>query len=147
MEAWAEMSDEVNCFLNSPEFSPLYVLHQTLSLSYTLLPRHQKNCVLFLSGLPQDSIIDVDVAISSWIAEGFVGSRSAAETCLYQLISYHLVQAVRTSVIGKVLSIRVPKLIHDMLGKISYDKSFYAAPPHTVSGLNKMWNFLPAATR
>jgi hypothetical protein len=138
MEAWAEMSDEVNCFLNSPEFSPLYVLHQTLSLSYTLLPRHQKNCVLFLSGLPQDSIIDVDVAISSWIAEGFVGSRSAAETCLYQLISYHLVQAVRTSVIGKVLSIRVPKLIHDMLGKISYDKSFYAAPPHTVSGLNKI---------
>lgn len=67
-----------------------------------------------------------------------MGSRSAAETCLYQLISYHLVQAVRTSVIGKVLSIRVPKLIHDMLGKISYDKSFYAAPPHTVSGLNKI---------
>lgn len=116
-----------------PPFSPSEYVPEL----YTL-PRHLKDCALFLAGFPRGSTVDIDVVISSWIAEDLVASRSSGAANVDELINQHLLEPVQTAADGKAESVRVSSLVHDMLAKISYDKGFHTASSRPVSRLDKM---------
>lgn len=138
MDAWEEVSSDLNCFQECSQSESIYSLYQNLFLSYTLLPRRVKDCALLLAGFPGGSILDSDVLISSWIAEDLVVSRSEGAGNIDELINHHLMEAVKIAADGKIVSVRISRPVYDMLAKISYDKGFYTAASRPVSRLEKM---------
>ncbi|KAL8162224.1 LOW QUALITY PROTEIN: hypothetical protein V2J09_013713 [Rumex salicifolius] len=114
-------------------------LDEILELSYADLPYCLKSCYLYLGIFPEDYVIDVEVLIHLWIAEGFIRSDQGVGTetledvsmeFLDQLVMRCMVQVVHTDYGGKVIAIR----IHDLMRDLCIKKAkFFEASSSTTS--------------
>ncbi|KAL3534616.1 hypothetical protein ACH5RR_003077 [Cinchona calisaya] len=96
-----------------------------LLLSYNDLPWFLKSCLLYLSIYPEDQIINVQVLIRMWIAEGFIMQRKGmtmvevARGYLNELINRSLIQVAESYHDGSIIYCN----IHDILREIILTKS------------------------
>lgn len=105
-------------------------MEKILSLSYNDLPHHLKTCLLYLSTFPEDFIIEKDVLVKKWIAEGFVtaeggrNSEDVGEGYFYELINRSMIQLVRTQY-DRASTCRVHDMILDLIVSKSIEENFY----------------------
>ncbi|XP_057803001.1 putative late blight resistance protein homolog R1B-14 [Salvia miltiorrhiza] len=116
--SWEEFAEKVKTVVAARD-GPL---EKILSLSYTDLPRHLKQCFAYMGGFPEDRDIHVEKLIKLWIAEGFINDATSApksleevgEECLQDLIKRSLVFDGRKNLHGKIKSCRLHDLIRDL---------------------------------
>ncbi|CAH1449027.1 unnamed protein product [Lactuca virosa] len=104
----------------------------TLALSYDHLPRHLKNCFLYVGGFPEDNEIQVQRLIRLWMAEGFIketaesGFEEQAEDYLTDLVDRNLLIVVNRRSDGGIKSCRLHDLLRELcLIKAAEEKFYY----------------------
>jgi hypothetical protein len=63
-----------------------------LNLSYKSLPRHVKQCFLYLGIYPEDCMVRKRELVTAWVAEGFVSHQDMAEGYFNELVNRSLIQ-------------------------------------------------------
>ncbi|CDP11700.1 unnamed protein product [Coffea canephora] len=105
--------------------SKLDRIRKILLLSYSDLPHHLKNCLLYLSIYPEDHPIDVVKLLDKWIVLGFIEKEEGmmatdiAMRYLKELINRSLIQVKDTRVDGGLKECG----LHDFLREIIVSKS------------------------
>ncbi|KAF7086894.1 hypothetical protein CFC21_090149 [Triticum aestivum] len=100
-------------------------MNSILSLSYNDLPPHLKTCLLYLCTYPEDYVIERDILVRRWIAEGFISEERGhtkqvvAENHFYELINKSMVQPLEVGYDGKARACKV----HDMMLELIISKS------------------------
>ncbi|CDP20878.1 unnamed protein product [Coffea canephora] len=100
-------------------------IRKILLLSYSDLPHHLKNCLLYLSVYPEDHPIDVEILLDKWIALGFIEEEDRmtatdiAMRYLKELVNRSLIQVKETRHDGKLKECG----LHDFLREIIVSKS------------------------
>ncbi|KAE8772400.1 Disease resistance protein RPM1 [Hordeum vulgare] len=100
-------------------------MNSILSLSYNDLSPNLKTCLLYLCIYPEDYVIQRDILVRRWIAEGFISEergqskQEVAENHFYELINKSMVQPVEVSYDGKARACQV----HDMMLELIISKS------------------------
>ncbi|CAL4952990.1 unnamed protein product [Urochloa decumbens] len=100
-------------------------MNSILSLSYNDLPPNLKTCLLYLSIFPEDYVIDREILVRRWIAEGFISEergqnkQEVAENHFYELINKSMVQPLAIGYDGKARACQV----HDMMLELIISKS------------------------
>ncbi|CDP11699.1 unnamed protein product [Coffea canephora] len=100
-------------------------IRRILLLSYSDLPHHLKNCLLYLSTYPEDHPIDVAKLLDKWIALGFIEKEEGmiatdiAMRYLKELVNRSLIQVKVTWADGKLVKCG----LHDFLREIIVSKS------------------------
>nr|UBY07001.1 NBS-LRR disease resistance protein [Dasypyrum villosum] len=100
-------------------------MNSILSLSYNDLSLNLKTCLLYLSLYPEDYVIERDILVRRWIAEGFISEergqskQEVAENHFYELINKSMVQPVEIGYDGKARACQV----HDMMLELIISKS------------------------
>ncbi|VAI62970.1 unnamed protein product [Triticum turgidum subsp. durum] len=103
----------------------LDAMNSILSLSYNDLSPNLRTCLLYLSIYPEDYVIERDILVRRWIAEGFISEergqskQEVAENHFYELINKSMVQPVGIGYDGKARACQV----HDMMLEIIISKS------------------------
>lgn len=121
-------------------------LKRVLGLSFSDLPYHLKYCILYLSVFPEDYLIKRMRLIRLWIAEGFIEAKEGktleevAEDYLKELLNRNLLQVARTTVDGRVKTLRIHDVLREMIIWKSRDQNFATL----VNGQNVAW---PEKTR
>ncbi|CAN6231774.1 unnamed protein product [Urochloa humidicola] len=112
----------------------LHNLIMTVRLSFNRMPLHLRSCALLLVGFPTSSLIDVDLLIFSWVAEGFVPRNQPSEDVyltahkyVVNLLNHRILEAVEITPGGQVISVKVPRIMRDMLSGIAYKNGFFGA--------------------
>uniref|UniRef100_A0A0E0M587 Uncharacterized protein n=1 Tax=Oryza punctata TaxID=4537 RepID=A0A0E0M587_ORYPU len=122
-EEWEKVKESIGFALDKNQ--NLEGMKSILSLSYNDLPNHLKTCLLYLSIFPEDYIIERNMLVWRWIAEGFISVdcgqnlEDIAESYFYDLINKSLVQPVGIGFDGKASACRV----HDMMLELISSKA------------------------
>ncbi|XP_044465847.1 disease resistance protein RPM1-like [Mangifera indica] len=100
-------------------------LKKVLSLSFNDLPCYLKACFLYLSIFPEGHLIERNILVRLWTAEGFVEAKEGktleevAEEYFNELLNRSLMEVVGTTSDSRVKHCR----IHDLLREIIISKS------------------------
>ncbi|KAF8755680.1 hypothetical protein HU200_011147 [Digitaria exilis] len=117
-------------------------MNSILSLSYNDLPPNLKTCLLYLSIFPEDYIIDREILVGRWIAEGFImeergqSKQEVAENHFYELINKSMVQPVEIGYDGKARACQVHDMMLELIIFKSVEDNFIALLGHGQTGLS-----------
>ncbi|PUZ53274.1 hypothetical protein GQ55_5G039900 [Panicum hallii var. hallii] len=111
-------------------------MNSILSLSYNDLPPNLKTCLLYLSIFPEDTVIDREMLVRRWIAEGFIceergqSKQEVAENHFYELINRSMVQPVGIGYDGKARACQVHDMMLELIISKSVEDNFIAFMGH-----------------
>jgi disease resistance protein RPM1 len=112
-----------------------------ISFSYFDLPHHLKTCLLYLSIFPEDCIIEKDMLIRRWIAEGFIEKKDgytlyeSGEMCFNELINRSLIDPdFYEQRFDEVTGCRVHDTVLDFIVSKSIEENFVTI--NGVPGIN-----------
>ncbi|TVU24766.1 hypothetical protein EJB05_27222, partial [Eragrostis curvula] len=118
-------------------------MRRILSLSYDHLPRHLRNCLLFLSSYPEDTHIEIEELIWKWVGEGFVEKEQGkalyevGEEYVNELINRSLIQPeYRFGDKEKAGCCRVHDMVLDLITWLSNEEHFLTKK---LGPENKIW--------
>nr|GMC80623.1 disease resistance protein RPM1-like [Ipomoea batatas] len=123
IEEWERFQHNLNIQLDS-NAGGMKSMKNLLSLSYYDLPYYLKYCFLYLSIFPEDVIINKNIVIRLWIAEGFVRENNqqvkeeVAEAYLNELLHRNLIILAKNGRDGRMSGFRV----HDILREVILSK-------------------------
>nr|GME05163.1 disease resistance protein RPM1-like [Ipomoea batatas] len=123
IEEWERFQHNLNIQLDS-NAGGMKSMKNLLSLSYYDLPYYLKYCFLYLSIFPEDVIINKNIVIRLWIAEGFVRENNqqvkeeVAEAYLNELLHRNLIILAKKGRDGRMSGFRV----HDILREVILSK-------------------------
>ncbi|TVU49765.1 hypothetical protein EJB05_01101, partial [Eragrostis curvula] len=123
-------------------------MNSILSLSYNDLPPNLKTCLLYLSIFPEDYVIDRDILVRRWIAEGFItegrgqSKQEVAENHFYELINRSMVQPVEIGYDGKARACQVHDMMLELIISKSVEDNFMAFMGHGQSDLANRHGFI-----
>ncbi|KAI5678041.1 hypothetical protein M9H77_08991 [Catharanthus roseus] len=123
---WRHVANNIGSFVNSNSKE----LENTLALSYIHLPSHLKSCFLYLGSFPEDYEIPARMLIRSWIAEGFISSKSekrledVAQEHLTNLVSRNLLMVAKRRSNGGIKSCKMHDLLRDLCLQKAPEKTF-----------------------
>ncbi|KAE8772404.1 Disease resistance protein RPM1 [Hordeum vulgare] len=118
-------------------------MNNILSLSYNDLSPNLKTCLLYLSIYPEDYVIERDILVSRWIAEGFISEergqskQEVAENHFYELINKSMVQPVEIGYDGKARACQVHDMMLELIISKSLEDNFISLACHGQTGLAK----------
>ncbi|XP_027181672.1 disease resistance protein RPM1-like [Coffea eugenioides] len=107
-------------------------IRRILLLSYSDLPHHLKNCLLYLSIYPEDHPINVEILLGKWIALGFVEEEEGmtatdiAMRYLKELINRSLIQVKDTWYDGRLVKCGLHDILREIIVSKSKEQSFTA---------------------
>nr|GMC80624.1 disease resistance protein RPM1-like [Ipomoea batatas] len=123
IEEWERFQQSLNIQMESND--RMKSMKNLLSLSYYDLPYYLKYCFLYLSIFPEDVIINKNIVIRLWIAEGFIRENNqqvkeeVAEAYLNELLHRNLIILAEKGRDGRMRGFRV----HDILREVILSKS------------------------
>ena len=118
-------------------------MNSILSLSYNDLPPNLKNCLLYLCIYPEDYVIERDILVRRWIAEGFISEergqskQEVAENHFYELINRSMVQPVKVGYDGKARACQVHDMMLELIISKSVENNFISLVGHGQTDLAK----------
>ncbi|KAH7854367.1 hypothetical protein Vadar_012980 [Vaccinium darrowii] len=101
------------------------------ALSYKDLPLYLKPCFLYFGLFPEDRQIEVFELINLWAAEGFIRGTEVREVeeegddYLNQLIARNLVQVNQVSWSGRVASVQIHDILHNLCIREANEINFF----------------------
>ncbi|XP_057800188.1 putative late blight resistance protein homolog R1A-10 [Salvia miltiorrhiza] len=102
-----------------------------LSLSYKHLPRHLRECFLYMAGFPKEYEIRVSELIKLWVAEGFLEGRDesktleeVAEDVLEVLVEQSLVLVTSKKSDGKIKRCKLHNVVRDFCSRQAGEEKF-----------------------
>ncbi|KAI8522358.1 hypothetical protein RHMOL_RhmolUnG0000800 [Rhododendron molle] len=104
---------------------------QIFALSYKDLPRNLKPCFLYFGIFPEDREVKAFDLINIWAAEGFIkGSNmreveEVGEDYLNHLIARNLIQVVQRRYNGRVRSVRIHDIMHNLCIQVANEINFF----------------------
>uniref|UniRef100_A0A0A9BKP2 Uncharacterized protein n=1 Tax=Arundo donax TaxID=35708 RepID=A0A0A9BKP2_ARUDO len=110
-----------------------------LSLSYSDLPHHLKNCLLYLSIFPEDYYIERGSLVRRWIAEGFINEQcgktveDVAESYFNELINRSMILPLDIGYDGKAQACRLHDMMLDLITSNAIEENFV-----TIIGPNRI---------
>jgi disease resistance protein RPM1 len=106
-------------------------VRSALSMSFTYLPRHLKNCFFFYCSMfPQDYLFTRELLVKLWIVEGFISHRGqstleeVADGYFTELIHLSMLQFVEHDEIGRVVTCRMHDIVRELALSISTKERF-----------------------
>nr|GMC90905.1 disease resistance protein RPM1-like [Ipomoea batatas] len=123
IEEWERFQQSLNIQMESND--RMKSMKNLLSLSYYDLPYYLKYCFLYLSIFPEDVIINKNIVIRLWIAEGFIRENNqqvkeeVAEAYLNELLHRNLIILAEKGRDGRMRGFQV----HDILREVILSKS------------------------
>ncbi|TVU49779.1 hypothetical protein EJB05_01115 [Eragrostis curvula] len=123
-------------------------MNSILSLSYNDLPPNLKTCMLYLSIFPEDYVIDRDILVRRWIAEGFIteghghSKQEVAENHFYELINKSMVQPVEIGYDGKARACQVHDMMLELIISKSVEDNFITFMGHGQTDLTNRHGFI-----
>nr|GMC87163.1 disease resistance protein RPM1-like [Ipomoea batatas] len=122
IEEWERFQQSLNIQMESND--RMKSMKNLLSLSYYDLPYYLKYCFLYLSIFPEDVIINKNIVIRLWIAEGFIREnnhqvKEVAEAYMDELLHRNLIILAKKGRDGRMRGFRV----HDILREVILSKS------------------------
>nr|XP_045086089.1 disease resistance protein RGA5-like [Aegilops tauschii subsp. strangulata] len=118
-------------------------MNSILSLSYNDLPPNLKTCLLYLRIYPEDYLVDRDIFVRRWIAEGFISEergqskQEVAENHFYELINRSMVQPVEVGYDGKARACKVHDMMLDLIISKSVEDNFISLAVHSQTDFTK----------
>ncbi|XP_027182013.1 disease resistance protein RPM1-like [Coffea eugenioides] len=105
-------------------------IRKILLLSYSDLPHHLKNCVLYLSIYPEDHPIDVANLLDKWLVLGFIEKEEGmiatdiAMRYLKELVNRSLIQVKDTWYDGRLKECGLHDILREIIVSKSKEQSF-----------------------
>ncbi|EAY73642.1 hypothetical protein OsI_01531 [Oryza sativa Indica Group] len=127
-EEWEKVKESIGFALDKNQ--NLEGMKIILSLSFNDLPNYLKTCLLYLSIFPEDCIIERNMVVWRWIAEGFISEdcgqklEDVAESYFYELINKSLVQPVDIGFDGKARACRVHDIMLEFISSKATEENF-----------------------
>uniref|UniRef100_A0A8R7QX65 Disease resistance protein RPM1 n=2 Tax=Triticum urartu TaxID=4572 RepID=A0A8R7QX65_TRIUA len=118
-------------------------MNNILSLSYNDLSPNLKTCLLYLCIYPEDYVIERDILVRRWIAEGFISEergqskQEVAENHFYELINKSMVQPVEVGYDGKARACQVHDMMLELIISKSVEDNFISLAGHGQTDLAK----------
>nr|UBY07469.1 NBS-LRR disease resistance protein [Dasypyrum villosum] len=118
-------------------------MNNILSLSYNDLSPNLKTCLLYLCIYPEDYVIERDILVRRWIAEGFISKereqskQEVAENHFYELINKSMVQPVDIGYDGKARACQVHDMMLELIISKSVEDNFISLAGHGQTDLAK----------
>ncbi|XBH65658.1 hypothetical protein VPH35_119221 [Triticum aestivum] len=118
-------------------------MNNILSLSYNDLSPNLKTCLLYLCIYPEDYVIERNVLVRRWIAEGFISEergqskQEVAENHFYELINKSMVQPVEIGYDGKARACQVHDMMLELIISKSVEDNFISLAGHGQTDLAK----------
>ncbi|VAI62982.1 unnamed protein product [Triticum turgidum subsp. durum] len=118
-------------------------MNNILSLSYNDLSPNLKTCLLYLCIYPEDYVIERDILVRRWIAEGFISEergqskQEVAENHFYELINKIMVQPVEIGYDGKARACQVHDMMLELIISKSAEDNFISLAGHGQTDLAK----------
>nr|UBY07067.1 NBS-LRR disease resistance protein [Dasypyrum villosum] len=116
-------------------------MNSILSLSYNDLSPNLKTCLLYLCIYPEDYVIERDILVRRWIAEGFISEergqskQEVAENHFYELINKSMVQLVEVGYDGKARACKVHDMMLELIISKSCEENFISLAGHDQTDL------------
>nr|GMC83026.1 disease resistance protein RPM1-like [Ipomoea batatas] len=134
IEEWERFQHSLSIQMESNNW--MKSMKNLLSLSYYDLPYYLKYCFLYLSIFPADVIINKNIVIRLWIAEGFVKENNrqvkeeVAEAYLNELLHRHLIILVENDKVGRMWGFRVHDILREVILSKSEEQNFTVIIPN-----------------
>ncbi|VAI62991.1 unnamed protein product [Triticum turgidum subsp. durum] len=118
-------------------------MNNILSLSYNDLSPNLKTCLLYLCIYPEDYVIERDILVRRWIAEGFISEergqskQEVAENHFYELINKSMIQPVEIGYDGKARACQVHDMMLELIISKSVEDNFISLAGHGQTDLAK----------
>ncbi|KAM3223706.1 hypothetical protein ACQJBY_057209 [Aegilops geniculata] len=118
-------------------------MNNILSLSYNNLSPNLKTCLLYLCIYPEDYVIERDILVRRWIAEGFISEergqskQEVAENHFYELINKSMVQPIEIGYDGKARACQVHDMMLELIISKSVEDNFISLAGHGHTDLAK----------
>ncbi|KAF7092042.1 hypothetical protein CFC21_094563 [Triticum aestivum] len=118
-------------------------MNNILSLSYNDLSPNLKTCLLYLCIYPEDYVIERDILVRRWIAEGLISEergqskQEVAENHFYELINKSMVQPVEIGYDGKARACQVHDMMLELIISKSVEDNFISLAGHGQTDLAK----------
>nr|UBY06975.1 NBS-LRR disease resistance protein [Dasypyrum villosum] len=123
-------------------------MNSILSLSYNDLSPNLKTCLLYLCIYPEDCVIERDILVRRWIAEGFISEergqskQEVAENHFYELINKSMVQPVKIGYDGKARACQVHDMMLELIITKSVEDNFISLVGHSQTDLANCLGFI-----
>ncbi|KAJ9552087.1 hypothetical protein OSB04_016132 [Centaurea solstitialis] len=123
---WEKVAESVNSYIVG---NPKGYL-DTLALSYNHLPRHLRDCFLYVGGFPEDCKVPVRRLIWLWVAEGFIREdgekllEEVAEDYLMDLVDRNLLIVAKRRSNGGIKACRIHDLLRELCLKKATEENF-----------------------